>query len=246
MSGGLFVRSPVLLRSNMDKQAIHLSDLHRILFGDAPTVFILEVLIRAVITYLTLLVVIRWLGKRMRGQVTILEMAVMLTLGAIVSTAMQVPESGILMATLVLLCTLSFERGISWLEFKSTRVERITQGQISILVRDGTVQQKEMAKVRISNLQLFADLRSKGIYNLGMVKRVYLEASGMLTIFKNKEEKPGLATFPTEDKAIGDKYKPLELLTCFNCGLIRQVGQTQPCRECGHEHWVHATTTLQE
>jgi uncharacterized membrane protein YcaP (DUF421 family) len=87
----------------MNKQDIHLYDLHRILFGDAPTIFILEVLIRTIITYFVLLVITRWLGKRMSGQVSITEMAIMLTLGAIVSVAMQVPESGILMAALVLL-----------------------------------------------------------------------------------------------------------------------------------------------
>jgi uncharacterized membrane protein YcaP (DUF421 family) len=224
----------------MDKQAIHLSDLHRILFGDAPTIFALEVFIRSIITYLMLLVIIRWLGKRMRGQVTILEMAVMLTLGAIVSTAMQIPESGILMAALVLLCTLSFERGVSWLEFKSRRVERLTQGEISILVRDGVIQHREMAAVRISNLQLLADLRSKGVYNLGMVKRVYLESSGMFTIFKAKEEQPGLATFPFEDPDMLYKCQPAGPATCTNCGLVKENRDNAPCPNCGNNKWTGA------
>src|ERR1700760_1914703 len=99
----------------MDKKDIHLYDWHRILFGDAPSIFLVEVFIRTLITYFILLIAIRWLGKRMSSQLSITEMAVMLTLGAIVSVAMQVPESGVLMAITVLICTLTFEKGLSWL-----------------------------------------------------------------------------------------------------------------------------------
>lgn len=67
----------------MEKKDIHFNDLHRLLFGEAPAIFLLEVFIRTLFTYLILLVITRWLGKRMTGQLSITEMAVMLTLGAI-------------------------------------------------------------------------------------------------------------------------------------------------------------------
>jgi len=224
----------------MDKKDIHLYDIHRILFGDAPTIFLVEVLIRTIITYIMLLVVTRWLGKRMSGQLSITEMAVMLTLGAIVSVAMQVPESGILMAVIVLVCTLTFERGLSWLEFKNKKLERITQGPMSILVKNGVIQYEEMLKARISNQQLFANLRSEGIYNLGMLKRVYLEASGIFSIFKEKEEKPGLPTFPPNDESMLNKYQHVELIACINCGFVKQPSEKGPCTDCGHDEWVNA------
>ena len=80
----------------MKKEEIHRGDWHRILIGTAPTEFLLEVLIRTIIIYLFLLVTLRLMGKRMGGQLTISELAVMLTLGAIVSVAMQIPEKGLL------------------------------------------------------------------------------------------------------------------------------------------------------
>jgi uncharacterized membrane protein YcaP (DUF421 family) len=225
----------------MDKKAIHITDIHRILFGDAPAIFLLEVFIRTVITYLILLTVTRWLGKRMTGQLSITEMAVMLTLGAIVSVAMQVPESGVLMAVIVLTCTLTFERGLAWLEFKNKKIERLSQGKISILVKEGIIQQQEMHKVAVSNQQLFAELRSKGIYNLGMLKRVYLEASGIFSIFKVETEKAGLSTFPPDDPAIVKKYIPTASLCCTHCGYVRMPGNdSKICIDCGHEEWTGA------
>src|SRR4051812_5875234 len=123
----------------MKKYEVHLADWQRILFEQTPPVFLLEVFIRTVIIYIFLLFVLRWLGKRMSGQLTILEMSVMLTLGAIVSVAMQVPDRGITLSMVVLFCTLLFQRSLSWLGVKSAGLEELTQGKISTLLKDGVL-----------------------------------------------------------------------------------------------------------
>lgn len=105
----------------MDKDQIHLSDIYRILFGEAPVQFLLEVLIRTIIIYCILLVVIRLLGKRMSGQLTSIEMAVMLTLGAIVSVPMQDPARGLLQGVLLLALVLIFQKSF----FRIARTKRI-------------------------------------------------------------------------------------------------------------------------
>ena len=71
----------------MEKYQIRIDDINRILFGNAPEVFILETIIRTVIIYTALLVTLRLMGKRMAGQLSIAEMAVMLALGSIASSA---------------------------------------------------------------------------------------------------------------------------------------------------------------
>jgi uncharacterized membrane protein YcaP (DUF421 family) len=225
----------------MDKKDIHFGDLHRMLVGEAPALFLLEVFIRTLITYFVLLVATRWLGKRMSAQLSITEMAVMLTLGAIVSVSMQVPESGLLMAVLVLICTLTFERGLSWLEFQNKKIERISQGKITVLIKDGVIQYKAMLRESISNQQLFAALRSEGIYNLGMVKRLYIEATGMFSIYRTEKEKPGLSTLPPADPGILKKHCVVELYACINCGLVKPAEEVETlCRDCGHGDWAKA------
>ena len=51
----------------MNKEEIKLSDWQRILIGDAPVEFLLEVFIRTALIYLALLIIMRFLGKRMNG-----------------------------------------------------------------------------------------------------------------------------------------------------------------------------------
>jgi len=225
----------------MKKEEIHLSDLTRILFGEAPPLFLLEVFVRTLIIYIFLLFILRWLGKRMSGQLTIMELSVMLTLGAIVSASMQLPDHGILEGILLLLCALSFQRGISYLGVLSTRFEDLTQGKAGVLIKDGVLQINEMKKFRISRQQVFSQLRNQSTYNLGLVERMYLEASGMYSVFKADNGKPGLSVLPPDDHTIGIiQYEADDVIACRSCGYTKPKHEEETCMSCGCEEWTRA------
>src|SRR5688500_19409545 len=128
----------------MKKEEIEPFDWQRIMFGNTPAEFTVEVFLRTLFIYLVLLVVLRLMGKRMDGQLTITEFAVMITLGAIVSVPMQIPERGLLLGIIALVCILIFERGINWLAVKNQKVEEATQGSLSVLIRKGIMQLDEI------------------------------------------------------------------------------------------------------
>lgn len=232
----------------MKKEEIYLEDIKRILYGLAPPEFMLEVFLRTVIIYVALLFIVRWLGKRMSGQLTIMEMAIMLVIGAVVSVPMQVPDRGLLQGGILLLCIVLFQRGISWLGFKSGKIEDITQGKASMLVKDGILQLAEMKKVRISHQQLYAELRQENVFNLGALDRVYLEAHGLFSIFEAEKPKPGLSILPPDDQEILEIKEQaftkgpahIELLACINCGNVKTKSKPEKCRDCGSDDWVNA------
>lgn len=231
----------------MKKDEIHLADIQRILFGQAPPEFLLEVFVRTLVIYIILLFIVRWLGKRMSGQLTIMEMSVMLTLGAVVSVPMQMPDRGIVQGVLLLLCAVAFQRGISFLGFRNGKMEDTLQGKTSLLVKNGILQLDQMAKDRVTKQQLFAQLRQENIYNLGMVDRVYLEACGLFSIFTSPDPKPGLPVLPPDDPDIlkitqGAKLGtgPVTLLACVNCGWVKPKEADHHCEDCGNNEWVNA------
>jgi hypothetical protein len=125
---------------NMKKEEINLWDIKRILFGNAPPEFLVEVFIRALIIYIAAIIVMRLMGKRMNGQLTILELAVIVTMGAILAVPMQIPDRGILQGFVCLLCFLFFLRGINWLAFRNTKFEKVLQGEVSTVIKDGVIQ----------------------------------------------------------------------------------------------------------
>ncbi|GAA4904665.1 DUF421 domain-containing protein [Mucilaginibacter defluvii] len=229
----------------MKKEEIHLSDLQRILFGEAPPAFLPEVILRTLIIYLFLLFIIRWLGKRMSGQLTIMEMTIMLTLGAIVSVAMQVPDRGILLSAAILLFTLTVQRFVGWWSFKSSTIQRLTEGELSMLVKDGRLQLKEMEKCRISRQQLFGQLRCSQVFNLGMVKRVYLESNGLFSIYMYKTPRYGLPLLPPDDQRLINTQAKSDEVACANCGHTEAKNAASDCADCGSLNWAPAIITIQ-
>ncbi|UEG51699.1 DUF421 domain-containing protein [Mucilaginibacter daejeonensis] len=229
----------------MKKDEIHLNDLSRILFGQAPPEFLLEVALRTLITYFFLLIMVNLLGKRMSGQLTVMEMAVMLTLGAIVSVPMQTPDRGILQGLLLLLCAVGFQRGVSYLGYRSHWIENVTQGKPSLLVSNGVLKVDQLREERISRQQLFAEMRSEGIFNLGAVDRVYLEACGLLSIYKLNSPRAGLPLYSPDDEA-GDDGETVAtqnaqgIQVCISCGAVKAAVQQDACTNCHQKEFTNA------
>ena len=225
----------------MTKEDIKLSDFQRILFGEAPPEFLIEVLIRTLIIFVALLVFLRLIGKRMGGVLTISELAVMLTLGAILAVPMQVPDRGILQGIVILITVLILQRGFNLLEFKSNKVEQVTQGEMTMLVKDGTIKTGNMMKSRISKQQVFSQLRKNNIHNLGKVKRMYLEACGIFSIYEFEDNRPGLSVLPPTDKGIYElrQDRGSDAMSCCNCGnTIPERKAESACQICGSKEWT--------
>lgn len=225
----------------MKKEEIHLWDIKRILFGQAPAEFMLEVFVRSVIVYIIAIVVVRAMGKRMNGQHTIVELAVMVMMGAIVSLPMQAPDRGILQGVLVLLVTLLLLRGVNWLSYKNKRFETTVQGEPFTLIKDGVLQKDVQAKTGITNQNVFEVLRSKQIFNLAKVKRMYIEGCGIFSVYQEEEERPGLPVFLQIDKTIYEDFSHSadSLKACSNCGAV-QDPKAVTCANCGNKHLVKA------
>jgi len=227
----------------MKKEEIHLGDIKRILFGQTPPVFMIEVAIRSFLIYLILLLVVRLMGKRMSGQITITELSVMVTLGAMVSPVMQLPDRGIIFGVIGLTVALIFQRGINLWGFKNEKVEHLTQGEMSLLIKDGIFVLDEMEKTHITKQQIYSMLREKKIQNLGKVKRGYLEACGIFSVYETEETKPGLPLFPPSDPDIKSIQNVLEdhVMACCNCGHVQQLAnENEKCELCHADDWSKA------
>lgn len=230
----------------MKKEEILPLDWHRILIGAAPAEFLIEVFLRSVIIYLLLLIVLRFMGKRMGGQLSITELSVMLMLGAIVSVGMQVPDKGILQGLLALVCAFVFQRAYTYFTVVSAKFEQLSQGSESPLVQNGVICTTQLNAMRISREQVFAAIRNKKIYNLGEIQRLYIEACGLFSILNFSEPKPGLALLPPgDDTALSAFIKIDDISVCTECGAnIEDMDEaTKRCKNCDNNKWMSAVLT---
>jgi uncharacterized membrane protein YcaP (DUF421 family) len=96
---------------------------------------------------------------------------------------------------------------------------------------------------RLSKQQLFAQLRQKNINNLGKVKRMYLEACGIFSVYEYDEARPGLSVLPPNDLGLYElrQHRDSDLMACCNCGnTIPERMTKSACEICGNEDWTKA------
>lgn len=227
----------------MKKEDVHLDDWKRILIGEAPWGFMLEVFIRTLIIYIFLIIAMRIMGKRMTAQLSIYELSIVVMLGAIISIPMQVPDYGLLVGLFILMITVLLHRLINILSLKSPNFENLTQGESSVLLKNGELQLKEMEKASIARENLFSNLRSKDILHLGQISRIYLETTGHISIYKFNKLQPGLSIIPDADTALKTHSAiSKNYFACISCGRVEE-GETdlnKKCINCGSKQWTEA------
>lgn len=225
----------------MDKDKIDISDWQRILVGEVPGHFYLEIVLRIAFIYLVLMVAMRLMGKKMASQLNSSQMAAMVSLAAATGIPILAPDRGLLPVLIIALIVVGLERFVSWLASSNQRAERSIQGDIAHLVKDGVLQIDTMRQTRISRERLFAQLRSEGITNLGEIKRLYFEAGGSFSIVPAEERRPGLSLIPDWDEDFcNSRVNSGDLLMCRECGHVekRSFDRTAGCPNCGVTDWV--------
>jgi uncharacterized membrane protein YcaP (DUF421 family) len=194
-----------------------------------------------------LLAAVRLMGKRVAGQMSVLELTVIVTLGAAIGVPLEVPERGILPAMIVLAIAILYQRGIGLLAFKSRRALAIVEGTPAVLVRDGALELDTMRRASISRERVFAMLRQQQFLHLGEVKRGYLEASGQLSVFRDDQPRPGLCLLPGQDQQqYEDQFAEAGRFACRSCGnvLDEPSEPAHACPHCDQHDWKPAVLAV--
>jgi anaerobic ribonucleoside-triphosphate reductase len=70
---------------------------------------------------------------------------------------------------------------------------------------------------------------------------MYIEASGIFSVYREEKEKPGLPMYPQIDETIYQSYESVSRheKACSSCGAVQ--GETVAnCPNCGKNDWVKA------
>lgn len=230
-------------------------DFHRIFIGDAPLSFLMEIVFRTLIMYSYTVVLLRILGKRGMGQLSMLELAIIISFGSAVGDPMMGANVPILHGVVAITAVTIFQIGLERLINKNPKVEALLEGTPDLIIEDGVIQWDCMLRDNLSREDLFRALRIKDVEHLGQIQKAFFETSGTVSVFFHppKKVKPGLTILPEEtippehiltspDKAIKDC-----LYSCFNCGNTKTMKQDQPfgtCRVCKQDRWIEASNGI--
>jgi uncharacterized membrane protein YcaP (DUF421 family) len=138
---------------------------------------------RATIVYVFLLLVVRLLGKREIGSISAFDLIVALILGEMVDEAIfgdvTLLQYGVATVTIA---AWHFLNSLS--TFKSKTLSELLGGKPTLLVRDGKILHDALAKERLHEDELRAELRLMGVDDIKEVKKATLETSGKISLIQ--------------------------------------------------------------
>lgn len=229
----------------------HAFDFHRMFLGDTPLSFLLEIVFRTLVMYAYTIFLLRVLGKRGMGQLSTLELAIIISFGSAVGDPMVGADVPMLHGMIAITCVTLFQIYLEKLINRNKNVEAIMEGKARLIVDDGAIQLDCLRIDNLSKEDLFRGLRSKDVEHLGEINKAYFETSGQISVLFHppRKVKPGLSTQPELDMAkvyiSGTKVPDQDAYSCMHCGCTRslQEGQELPdCPVCGEKKWVRATS----
>ena len=141
-----------------------------------------EIVLRTAIVYFFLVLILRVSGKREVGQMSILELIVILIISDAVQNSM-VGENTTLWGGLVAVLTLlAMDFGLKTLAARSRRVRRVVEGEPRLLVRDGRILTKALDEEGVDVDDVRAAARGAGIARLDDVRLAVLETDGSISV----------------------------------------------------------------
>ncbi len=148
------------------------------------------VIARTLIVYLTLLIIMRLMGKRQLGEMELSEFVVAALIADMAAHPLQdigIPIINGLVPVLVLFCC---EVLISGISMKSISLRSLLFGRPSILIEKGRIKQKELLKNRFTLDELMQQLRNQAVTDISHVEYAVLETDGRLNVLLFPEYQP--------------------------------------------------------
>ena len=145
---------------------------------------------RTVILYILLMVGLRLLGKRQIADLEPSELVLTLIISDLAVVPMQDYGIPMINGVLPIITLLCLSMLLSFFNLKSIRFRALICGTPAVIIQNGEVNQKNMAKNRLTLDELFEQLRSQGFTDLKAVKYAVLETNGQLSILPYTKESP--------------------------------------------------------
>jgi uncharacterized membrane protein YcaP (DUF421 family) len=132
--------------------------------------------------YLFLIVLLRVFGRRQLGQLTVIDLVVVLTLGSAVETSLihgdvSLPAGLASAATLLVL-----NRILTFTFLHSARLRHLVGGGPVLLVHEGSPVEEHLRRVGMTHADLEEALRSRGCSSPGECQEAILETDGTVSV----------------------------------------------------------------
>jgi uncharacterized membrane protein YcaP (DUF421 family) len=221
-------------------------DLASIFIHDTTWEFAAEIVVRCVCMFIMIILFLRLTGKRGVRQLSVFELAIILSLGSIAGDPMFTDDLPLIQALLIMSIIIMMYRLTTWLMMKYQPFEDLLEGKSLYIVENGLLVLEKIKLGKMSHDEFFAEMRQQGVEHLGQVRTGLLETDGNFSIlfFNDAEVRYGLPLFP-KTCAMVKQVEVDCLYACIYCGQVQPLAHAQEkCPRCECSQWAKAINSL--
>lgn len=154
----------------------------------------LIVFLRTLILYGIVIIGMRLMGKRQLGELQPSELVITFLISNIATLPIEDSSVPLMSGAIPILTLMCFEVILSWLGMKNRRLRTLLSGTPRIIIKDGIIDQNELAMLRYSVDDLMEQLRVAGIFDLQEVDMAVVETTGQLSVSRKVTLQPPTVT----------------------------------------------------
>src|SRR5207237_896288 len=139
------------------------------------------------------IILLRLSGKRTLTKLNVFDFVFVVALGSTLATTILSEDVTLASGMMACFTLLALQYLISWTTNRSRRVENFINGQPSLLFQEGKFLKPAMRRHRITESEIMAAIRGRGLSELEEVHAVVLETDGTLSVLGRKHGQSGSA-----------------------------------------------------
>ena len=146
----------------------------------------LELFIRGSAVYWFLFLIFRVVMRRNVGSIAIADVLVLVVIADAAQNAMaggydSISEGFVLVGTIV-----GWNEALDALAYRFAGLRRLLEAPPLLLVRDGRMLHRNLRRELLTEDEVLAKLREKGVNNVAEVKQAYMEGDGSISVIRMK------------------------------------------------------------
>lgn len=147
-------------------------------------------ILRSFIIYVSIIAVVRFMGKRQIGELQPSELVITIILSEVASMPLEDIDTPLIPSILLVFLLACFEVISSDLSVKFPFFRKLLQGNPLLVIKKGKIIEKNIRAIRFSMDDLTESLRLKDVFDISSVDFAYIETNGSLSVKLKKDYRP--------------------------------------------------------
>lgn len=144
--------------------------------------------LRASVIYLMVMLLVRTSGKRAIGQLTPLDLVLLILIGNAVQNGINGGDNSLTGAAIMATTLIVLNYGVAFATSRSRRVERLVEGEPVVLARNGKVFDNVLRRELVSGRDFQEALRMGNVTRTDQVGLALLETNGHITVIPRRHD----------------------------------------------------------